>query len=226
MISPVTDDSVSAADTALALMDLINAEEFLPRVHTGLANGPVLHRGGDVFGPVVNIAARIAGLAHQDSIRVDDAMATALGDTDQFTLSPCLPRRVRGYLQLRSHRLRWATWLMLPGPNPRGARRSPHRRHHADALHRHTAVIRAAVPTRSRRVEIRPRTAQTTTGKARRWAGPGGLRVAVRRGPAARPGDARVPASLLSAAPATPTSRPCRWWAARGGGKYAAPTGA
>ncbi len=105
----VTDDPVSAADTALALMDLINAEEFLPPVHTGLAYGPVLHRGGDVFGPVVNIAARIAGLAHQDSIRVDDAMATALGDTQRIALSPCLPRRVRGYLQLRSHRLRWAT---------------------------------------------------------------------------------------------------------------------
>ncbi len=105
----VADDPVSAADTALALMDLINAEAILPPVHTGLAYGPVLHRGGDVFGPVVNIAARIAGLAHQDSIRVDDAMATALGDTEQFTLSPCLPRRVRGYLQLRSHRLRWAT---------------------------------------------------------------------------------------------------------------------
>ncbi len=58
---------------------------------------------------MVNIAARIAGLARQDSIRVDDAMATALGDTEQFALSPCLLRRVRGYLQLRSHRLRWAT---------------------------------------------------------------------------------------------------------------------
>jgi len=105
----VTDDPVSAADTALALMDLISAEELMPPMHAGLAYGPVLYRGGDVFGPVVNIAARIAGLARQDSIRVDDAMATALGDTEQFALSPCRGHRVRGYLQLRSHRLRWAT---------------------------------------------------------------------------------------------------------------------
>jgi len=43
----------------------------------------VLYRGGDVFGPVVNIAAQVASLTRQDTIRVDEAMATAVGDADR-----------------------------------------------------------------------------------------------------------------------------------------------
>jgi len=104
----VTDDPTAAAEATLGLLEVIAGEEALPRVHAGMAFGPVLYRGGDVFGPVVNIAARIASLARQDTIRVDEAMATALGDTAAFTLSLRVPRRVRGYLQLRSYRLRRA----------------------------------------------------------------------------------------------------------------------
>jgi len=104
----VTDDPTAAAEATLQVLEAITGEEALPRVHAGLAFGPVLYRGGDVFGPVVNIAARVASLARQDTIRVDEAMATALGDTDGFTLSLRVPRRVRGYLQLRSYRLRRA----------------------------------------------------------------------------------------------------------------------
>jgi len=104
----VTDDPTAAAEATLQLLEVIAGDEALPRVHAGLAFGPVLYRGGDVFGPVVNIAARVASLARQDTIRVDEAMATALGDADEFTLSLRVPRRVRGYLQLRSYRLRRA----------------------------------------------------------------------------------------------------------------------
>ncbi len=102
------DDPASAAEATLQLLDVFTAEDTMPQVHAGLAFGPVLHRGGDVFGPVVNIAARLASLARKSTIRVDQAMATALGDAEQFTLSARAPRRVRGYLQLPSYRLRRA----------------------------------------------------------------------------------------------------------------------
>ena len=102
----VTDEPVSAAEIMLSLLEQIDADESLPAAHAGLAFGPVLFRGGDVFGPVVNIAAHIASLARQGTIRTDQAMATELGDTEEFTLSSRAPRRVRGYLQLRSYRLR------------------------------------------------------------------------------------------------------------------------
>jgi len=58
----------------------------------------------------------------------------------------------------------WApTELQHHHPAPTSGR-VPRRRHHAaGAFHRHTALTRAAVPTRSRRVEIRARTPHPAT---------------------------------------------------------------
>ena len=75
-------------------------------MHAGLAFGSVLFRGGDVYGPVVNIAARLSSLARKGTIRVDHAMATELADAKEFTVSTRTPRPVRGYPQLPSYRLR------------------------------------------------------------------------------------------------------------------------
>jgi len=112
----VIDDPASAAEATLQLLDMFASDDTLPQVHAGLAYGPVLDRGGDVFGPVVNIAARLANIARKGTIRVDQAMATELGDTKQFTLSVRAPRRVRGYLQLPSYRLRRAPDRRGGGP--------------------------------------------------------------------------------------------------------------
>ncbi len=107
----VIDDPTSAAEATLQLLEMFTADDTLPQVHAGLAFGPVLDRGGDVFGPVVNIAARLANIARKGTIRVDQAMATELAEAKQFTLSVRAPRSVRGYLQLPSYRLRRARKL-------------------------------------------------------------------------------------------------------------------
>ena len=75
-------------------------------VLSSLAFGSVLFRGGDVYGPVVNVAARLSSLARKGTIRVDHAMATELADAKAFTVSTRTPRPVRGYPQLPSYRLR------------------------------------------------------------------------------------------------------------------------
>jgi len=107
----VIDDPASAAEATLQLLDMFTADDTLPQVHAGLAFGPVLDRGGDVFGPVVNIAARLANIARKGTIRVDQAMAHELAEAKQYTLSVRPPRSVRGYLQLPSYRLRRARKL-------------------------------------------------------------------------------------------------------------------
>ena len=107
----VIDDPIAAAEATLELVEFFTAEDALPQVHAGLAFGPVLDRGGDVYGPVVNIAARLASLARKGTLRVDPAMATELDGAQQFTLAARAPRRVRGYLQLSSYRLRRARKL-------------------------------------------------------------------------------------------------------------------
>ena len=105
----VIDDPASAAEATLQLLDMSTADDTLPQVHAGLAFGPVLDRGGGVFGPVVNVAARLANIARKGTIRVDQAMATELADANRLApVQVRAPHHVRGYLQLPSYRLRRA----------------------------------------------------------------------------------------------------------------------
>jgi class 3 adenylate cyclase len=57
----VADSADAAVDVALGLVDAFRDDESVPRARAGLATGSVLAYGGDYFGPVVNLAARIAG---------------------------------------------------------------------------------------------------------------------------------------------------------------------
>jgi adenylate cyclase len=104
----VIEDPLSAAEAALQLLDVFGADESLPPIHGGLAFGPVLYRGGDVYGPVVNVAARLSSLARKETIRIDHALANELDGAKQFLVTGRPPRHVRGYLQLPSYRLRRA----------------------------------------------------------------------------------------------------------------------
>ncbi len=68
-------------DTAVAIgVDLISrlaAIERVPPVHCGIAFGPTVTVGGDVFGPTVNLASRLTGIARPDSV------ALTRGDEEQ-----------------------------------------------------------------------------------------------------------------------------------------------
>lgn len=102
----IAEDPAAAAEIVLSAVERIDADDRLPPVHAGLAWGPVLRRGGDIYGEVVNVASRITDLARRGTIRVDEAMADALENHPQYRVSRRPPRHVRGYLQLRSYRLR------------------------------------------------------------------------------------------------------------------------
>jgi adenylate cyclase len=68
----VVDDPRAAADLALALTERGQADDdSYPQVRAGLAHGPVVSRLGDVFGPTVNIAARLTSLARPGTVLVD-----------------------------------------------------------------------------------------------------------------------------------------------------------
>jgi class 3 adenylate cyclase len=59
-----------ACDLALDLVDAAAADARLPQLRVGLAFGPVIVRGGDVYGPFVNLAARLCAIAEPDTIVV------------------------------------------------------------------------------------------------------------------------------------------------------------
>jgi adenylate cyclase len=62
----VSEDAVGAMEIALSIIDVIGHDKRLPDVRLGLATGSVVMRMGDVFGPPVNMAARLTGVARRN----------------------------------------------------------------------------------------------------------------------------------------------------------------
>jgi len=65
-------------------------------VRVGLATGSVISRLGDVFGPPVNLAARLSHVARSNRVLVDDETAGHLTD-DEFEMRALPPRPLRGF---------------------------------------------------------------------------------------------------------------------------------
>jgi adenylate cyclase len=102
----VTDRPADAAAIALRLTSPGRADQGLPALRVGMACGRVLTRFGDVYGPVVNLAARLTGLARPGTALVDAELAAALRADGHYRLQARRPAAVRGYHHLRSWALR------------------------------------------------------------------------------------------------------------------------
>jgi len=90
----VTADPARACDIALTLVERFAGDDAVtPR--GAIAAGDVLVRGGDYYGPVVNLASRAAGLAVPREILVTDAVATAAGAA--FRFEPAGRRALKGF---------------------------------------------------------------------------------------------------------------------------------
>ena len=92
----VNDDAIAGYDTAEGIINVIGRDSRMPDVRVGLASGPVLMRLGDVFGPPVNLAARLTGVARRNRIIIDAATAALLPE-DQFETRRLPGRPVRGF---------------------------------------------------------------------------------------------------------------------------------
>jgi adenylate cyclase len=86
-----------ACDIALALIEQFDdpANPVTPR--GALAYGEMLVRGGDYYGPIVNLAARAADLAVPGEILVSDALVAAAGETFEFETAG--RRQLKGFAQ-------------------------------------------------------------------------------------------------------------------------------
>jgi adenylate cyclase len=102
----VTDRPADAAAIALRLTSPGRDERGLPALRVGMAAGRVLSRFGDVYGPVVNLAARLTSLAKPGTALVDAELAAALRADGKYRLHARRPTAVRGYHHLRSWALR------------------------------------------------------------------------------------------------------------------------
>jgi adenylate cyclase len=92
----VSDDPVRALDIAEGIINVVGRDSRMPDVRLGLASGSVVMRLGDVFGPPVNMAARLTAVARRNRIIVDAATAELL-PADQFETRRLPARPVRGF---------------------------------------------------------------------------------------------------------------------------------
>lgn len=92
----VNEDPIRAYDTAEGIINVIGRDPRMPDVRLGLATGSVVTRLGDVFGPPVNMAARLTAVARRNRIIIDETTAAVL-PPDQFETRRLPARPVRGF---------------------------------------------------------------------------------------------------------------------------------
>jgi adenylate cyclase len=88
-------DAGAACDVALTLVESFAGDALItPR--GGVATGGLLMRGGDYYGPVVNLASRIAELAVPQEVLVTQELVTRAG-TERFQFEPAGKRLLKGF---------------------------------------------------------------------------------------------------------------------------------
>jgi adenylate cyclase len=92
----IADEPTAAVDIAYGIVEVIRGDRRLPDVRLGLATGPVVLRFGDVFGPPVNLAARLTAIARRNRVIIDRATADLL-PAGRFETRELNPRPVRGF---------------------------------------------------------------------------------------------------------------------------------
>ena len=92
----VNTDPIRAYDTAEGIINVVGRDSRMPDVRVGLATGSVVMRLGDVFGPPVNLASRLTGVARRNRVIVDQATADLLPARPVRDAAACLRGRCAG----------------------------------------------------------------------------------------------------------------------------------
>lgn len=88
-------DAGSVGGIALSLAETFDSPE-LPSVRVGVASGSVVSQGGDLYGPVVNLAARATIAARPGTVLISPSLAEMLRDDPRFAVQAIRPHRLKG----------------------------------------------------------------------------------------------------------------------------------
>ncbi|HSV41697.1 MAG TPA: adenylate/guanylate cyclase domain-containing protein [Nocardioidaceae bacterium] len=92
----VAEKAPTGMDIAHGIIDVIGEDARLPDVRLGIATGPVILRFGDVFGPPVNLAARLTAIARRNRVITDESTARLLPE-QRYETRALTARPVRGF---------------------------------------------------------------------------------------------------------------------------------
>ncbi len=90
----------AGAEISLALARTFADDEVLPDARVSMVWGRILSRLGDIYGPTVNLAARLTALAEPGTVLIDASTAATLSQDERFVLVPQKVRTVRGFGQV------------------------------------------------------------------------------------------------------------------------------
>ncbi len=76
-------DPAQVAETALRLVDAVEADDALPSLRAGLARGEALARAGDWYGRPVNLASRITDFAKPGAVVVNGKVKEAVEEGEE-----------------------------------------------------------------------------------------------------------------------------------------------
>jgi len=89
------DTAQAAAEIALALAEGTRRADELSDLRVGLAQGPLLERESDLYGPVVNLASRVTAIAFPGTIVVSESVFDRLSGTRDYVLRSMRPRYLK-----------------------------------------------------------------------------------------------------------------------------------
>lgn len=93
----IAETPAAGAEISLALSRAFTDDEILPQARVAMVWGRILSRLGDIYGPTVNLAARLTALADPGTVLVDSMTAAALEQDERFVLVPRPAEDVRGF---------------------------------------------------------------------------------------------------------------------------------
>jgi adenylate cyclase len=93
----IAETPAAGAEISLALSRAFTEDEILPEARVAMVWGRILSRLGDIYGPTVNLAARLTTLADPGTVLIDSMTASALDQDERFVLVPQPAENVRGF---------------------------------------------------------------------------------------------------------------------------------
>ncbi|GAA0189043.1 adenylate/guanylate cyclase domain-containing protein [Glutamicibacter creatinolyticus] len=112
LVKTIGDEVLFVAETpqagaliSLALAKEFEADELLPKTRVAVVWGRLLSRLGDIYGPTVNLAARLTSLAEPGTVLTDAITANTLRNDERFVLTAQEITSVRGFGDIQPYLL-------------------------------------------------------------------------------------------------------------------------
>ncbi len=101
-------DTPAAANLTIELVNHFAAADHVTELRAGLATGPVIEKEGDLFGPTVNLASRLTGVAYPSAVVISESMAKELEHDESFVVSKIPAQTLKGIGRRVTYRIRHA----------------------------------------------------------------------------------------------------------------------